>query len=188
MNRINFTEVNMLSSLVTALDEALSAMPGKMNEREEAVRLAAREMLEYQAEESLVRIPVEALSQSKAGIRVQQMEEAGYKTLEDLARADDETLLAVNGVGEKQVSSIRTAIASFRQQIIKHKTVRLSLGVENEQNEKLIHAAAVCRMSREITKDAFPVREAYHSQVTGILPAIRLNNRQRKLHWRQSKS
>ena len=52
MNRINFTEVNMLSSLVTALDEALSAMPGKMNEREEAVRLAAREMLEYQAEES----------------------------------------------------------------------------------------------------------------------------------------
>ena len=180
MNRINFTEVNMLSSLVTALDEALSAMPGKMNEREEAVRLAARKMLEYQAEESLVRIPVEALSQSKAGIRVQQMEEAGYKTLEDLARADDETLLAVNGVGEKQVSSIRTAIASFRQQIIKHKTVRLSLGVENEQNEKLIHAAAVCRMSREITKDAFPVREAYHSQVTGILPAIRLNNR---LKW-----
>ena len=140
MNRINFTEVNMLSSLVTALDEALSAMPGKMNEREEAVRLAAREMLEYQAEESLVRIPVEALSQSKAGIRVQQMEEAGYKTLEDLARADDETLLAVNGVGEKQVSSIRTAIASFRQQIRNY--VRTYLP-EKKNDYQDLHAVSV---------------------------------------------
>ena len=126
MGGINFKEVNSLIALVQALDEALSGMQADAVSREEEVRLASESWMEEASARSLEEIPVEELKKSKAGIRINALQEAGYRNLKDLSDADESSLLAVDGIGGKQTAAIRSILAQFRQQFALRKTIRLS--------------------------------------------------------------
>lgn len=176
MAQINFKEVNMLISLVSALDAALIAMPEELSSREKAAKRAAKEAVFAASMAPLEQIPIEELRRAKAGIRIKTLKDAGYRTLRDLAGMDDAALMAVNGIGPKQVSSIRAMIAGFRRQIADSKMVRLSLEDDTKQNRKLIRAIASLRLSRLILTDTAPLQEEFHRQTQDILSRIRLRS------------
>lgn len=176
MTQINFKEVNMLISLVSALDAALIAMPEELSSREKAAKRAAKEAVFAASMAPLEQIPIEELRRAKAGIRIKTLKDAGCRTLRDLAGMDDDALMAINGIGPKQVSSIREMIAGFRRQIADSKMVRLSLEDDTKQNRKLIRAIASLRLSRLILTDTAPLQEEFHRQTQDILPRIRLRS------------
>lgn len=180
MRRIHFQDVNKLIGMVTSLDESLSRMPQEASLREEEIRNAAADLLSLETMESLAQIPVEELRNSKAGIRVTALKDAGYLTLRDLAAAEDSDLQAIDGIGEKQVISIRAILAVFGRQIAGKKTVRLSIEDDSERNLRLIRAVAVCRIGSELLSDAEPVRTAFHACTEQILPRITVRG---NLRW-----
>ena len=172
MKRINFKDVNKLISVVTSLDESLGRMSEEASSREEEIRNAAADLLTLEALDSLEQIPVEELRNSKSGIRVNALKDAGYLNLKDLARAEDEALRLVSGIGEKQTAAIRAILAVFGKQIAEKKTVRLSMDDDSERNLRLIRAVAVCRLGNELQADAAPVREQFHTCAEEILSRI----------------
>ena len=172
MKRINFKDVNKLISVVTSLDESLGRMSEEASSREEEIRNAAADLLTLEALDSLEQIPVEELRNSKSGIRVNALKDAGYLNLKDLALAEDEALRLVSGIGEKQTASIRAILAVFGKQIAEKKTVRLSMDDDSERNLRLIRAVAVCRLGNELQADAAPVREQFHTCAEEILSRI----------------
>ena len=168
MRRIHFQDVNKLIGMVTSLDESLSRMPQEASLREEEIRNAAADLLSLEAMESLAQIPVEELRNSKSGIRVTALKDAGYLNLRDLALAEDGALRSISGIGEKQTASIRAILAVFGKQIAQKKTVRLSIDDTSEKNLRLIRAVAACRLGNELQADAAPVREEFHARAEEI--------------------
>lgn len=172
MERINFKDLNQLISMVSKLDEALVIMQNDAVIQEEEVCNAASSLLTLEALDSLAQVPVEELRNSKSGIRVNALRDAGYRNLKELAQADDKTLQAVNGIGETQTLLIRTILAVFSKQLSGKKTIRLSVEDDSEQNVRLIRAIAVFRMGNVIREDALPVQKEFHSCADEILQRI----------------
>lgn len=180
MKQIDFKEANKLIGMVSSLDEALSAVMSDAAAQEEAVRSAAGDVIDAGVTESLSGIPVGELRRSKAGIRISALEEAGYTDLARLYRASDQELMNVNGIGEKQVTAVRTIIAVFRREIAERKTLLISMDDMSEQNLRLIRAVAAYRLGEEIRRDAGPVRREFHACVQDILPRIVIRS---SLRW-----
>ena len=172
MKRIDFKKVNKLIAMVSSLDESLSRMSEEASLREEEIRSAAADLLTLEALDSLEQIPVEELRNSKSGIRVTALKDAGYLNLRDLALAEDGALRSISGIGEKQTASIRAILAVFGKQIAQKKTVRLSIDDTSEKNLRLIRAVAAFRLGNELQADAAPVREEFHARAEEILPRI----------------
>ncbi len=172
MARINFKELNKLISMVSSLDDALIAMRSDEASQEEEVGAAAVSLMTSEAMDSLAQVPVEELRSSKAGIRVNVLNDAGYHNLKDLAQADDRTLQAINGIGEKQVIAIRGILAVFGKQLAGKRTIRLSVEDDSEQNLRLIRAIAVFRLGNMVRQDAASVQDQFHATADGILQRI----------------
>ncbi len=172
MAGINFKELNQLIMAVSSLDEALLVMQNDAVLQEEEIRSAAESLLTLEAMESLEQVPVEELSNSKSGIRVKALKDAGYRNLKDLAGADDSELQAVNGIGEKQTTSIRAILAVFGKQLAGKKTIRLSVEDDSKQNLRLLRAIAVFRTADVIRRDAASVQKEFHSCSDEILRRI----------------
>ena len=105
MKDINFKELNTLIDYLTSTEAGLRDIFREAAAKEEEIRSTAASLRERHVMESLGRIPVDELRNSKAGIRVSALEAAGYRDFADLARADRRTLLGVNGIGEKQAAA-----------------------------------------------------------------------------------
>ena len=176
MGGINFKEVNSLIALVQALDEALSGMQADAVSREEEVRLASESWMEEASARSLEEIPVEELKKSKAGIRINALQEAGYRNLKDLSDADESSLLAVDGIGGKQTAAIRSILAQFRQQFALRKTIRLSPDDVSESSLRLIRALAIFRISRQVLLDVSSVQTQFHDLSREIINRIRVRS------------
>lgn len=158
--------------MVSSLDDALIAMHSDAASQEEEVSAAAASLMTSEAMDSLAQVPVEELRSSKAGIRVNVLSDAGYHTLKDLAQADDKTLQAINGIGEKQVIAIRAILAVFGKQLAGKRTIRLSVEDDSEQTLRLIRAIAVFRLGNVVRQDAASVQEEFHVIADGILQRI----------------
>lgn len=172
MERINFKELNGLIAMVSSLDEALITMQSDAAAQEEEIRNSAAELLALEALDSLAQIPVEELRNSKAGIRVKALKDAGYHNLGDIARVDDKTLQAVNGIGDKQTISIRAILSVFGKQLVGKQAIRLSMDDDSEQNLRLIRALTVYRMGNVIRRDAVSVQQEFHFSSNDILQRI----------------
>ena len=185
MSRIHFKEVNTLIRLVSVIDEALAAMQEAVSVKEAQVREAAQNLLELEVKKSLEEIPVEELRESKAGIRVSALKDAGYRSFKDLSETDDSKLMEVDGIGGKQIAAVRAAIAVCRRQLSEKKTVRMSADDVSAENLNLIHALAVVRMEKPVIADAAKVQKEFHHQTENILPGIVIRNSFRWLFSRK---
>ena len=114
------------------------------------VRTSAEGMLFSNAQKSLAKVPVEELSKSKAGIRVGALKEAGFDTFLDLSLASDWELMSVDGVGEKQLESIRNITYEFQNQLSKFSSIKLSPNDYGRENTVLVQALANYQSGREI--------------------------------------
>ena len=107
----DFKEINRLIESLQMLDRSFQRITSEYGEHEANVRKACTAELKKQSAEFLKEIPVEELKNSKAGIRINALQNAGYNTLYDLYKAENWKLQRIDGIGEKQISSIRSIIA-----------------------------------------------------------------------------
>ncbi len=177
---INFKELNTLIDYLTSTEAGLRDIFREAAAKEEEIRSTAASLRERHVMESLGRIPVDELRNSKAGIRVSALEAAGYRDFADLARADRRTLLGVNGIGEKQAAAISAAITAFRNRIAADTVIRLDPDALSPEEVRLILAAASYLESREIRRDTGPAAEELGTRLGNILPRIGVRNR---LKW-----
>lgn len=90
------------------------------------IRTAAEGVIFSSAQKSLGNIPVEELGTIKSGIRVSALKSAGLSTFLDIARATDRDLTSIEGIGEKQVETIRNISNEFQNQFAKVTNIKLT--------------------------------------------------------------
>ncbi len=164
---LNFTEINRLIKALTDIDEYLDLIYSDRGTQEERIRDLCVRILRKDAERSLAEVSVEELKKSKAGIRVSALIEAGYNDLYKLSYAKDWELLAVQGIGEKQLEAIRNIIAEFINRLSEYTGLRISDdGTDMDADRKeLIHAIHIFRKCELIRRDAEGTSVEYHDFV-----------------------
>lgn len=172
MEKPNWKELKRLQELLLELDRVFSAVLTDEGRQEQEVRTAFEMSLKANAGRSLAQIPVDELKKSKAGIRTAALKDAGFETLSDLANASDAQICIAEGVGEKQVSSIRNIIAEFMNNILEYTTVRIDPDDDSGENTDLICAVSRYRMGQKIRESAGPLAQDLHAFVTNIETAL----------------
>ncbi len=180
MEKPNWKELKKFHELLLELDRVFSAVLTDESRQEQEVRGAFAMSLKANAGRSLAQIPVDELKKSRAGIRTAALKDAGFVTLSDLANASDAQICIVDGVGEKQVSSIRNIIAEFMNNILDYTSVRIDPDDDSGENNNLICAVSRYRMGQKIRASAEPVCQDLHSFVADIGNALVIKN---GFHW-----
>ncbi|MBQ1527906.1 MAG: DEAD/DEAH box helicase [Lachnospiraceae bacterium] len=182
MEKLDFKEINNLLTGLEDLDRSFEDMFLSRDGEEEAIRSSSRVLAMENARTSLSQIPTEELKKARAGIRVASLEEAGFTDLEKLSRASNWELSSIDGIGEKQIESIRNIIAEFTNRLASYSSVRLS-GKKEENSELsfvLMEALSIYRHHELVRRDASPLRENLHYTIQGFLSAGIIKSR---LKW-----
>ena len=87
--------------LLTELRTLVSTLPTSDEARD-----ALQDFYEDEVMRALREIPVESLSHSKSGIRVNTLKDSGYTNMRQIYRLDYHGLLAINGIGPKNAENI----------------------------------------------------------------------------------
>lgn len=87
--------------LLTELRSLVSTLPTSDEARD-----ALQDFYEDEVMRALREIPVESLSHSKSGIRVNTLKDSGYTNMRQIYRLDYHGLLAINGIGPKNAENI----------------------------------------------------------------------------------
>ncbi len=180
MERPDFKQMKKMEAVLRRYADAMSSMKADEERQAEAVRSLALEAASKMALGSLERISAEELRKSRAGIRVSALTEAGYKTLEDIYRADDQDLAAIEGIGEGQIASIRRLTAEFIRNMAAWMPVRIDPSDPEGGNAGLMQKTALLRRCRLIRKDAGEAPDTFLSFAEEVLPRIRIRN---SLRW-----
>ena len=125
------------------------------------VETACQGVLFSSALDSMASIPVEELGNSKAGIRVSAIKDAGYSNLKEIALASDSELTRIEGVGIKQVESIRNISMEFQNQLVEYAKIKISPDSMSPEEETLVKALYQYRGVSNIVNN-HPVPEAYN--------------------------
>ena len=176
----DFEEINTLIESLQKLDRSFQRITSEYDQREETVRRECREALKKQSAQFLQEIPVEELKNSKAGIRTGVLEKAGYHTLYDLYKAENWKLQNIEGIGEKQVASIRSIQREFLERLALRARIRLTTDKDDVQSRKLIHGIAKLRKIEQIRREAEPIAQEVHEDITALTAAVPIRSR---LRW-----
>ena len=176
----DFEEINTLIESLQKLDRSFQRIISEYDQREESVRRECREALKKQSAQFLQEIPVEELKNSKAGIRTGVLEKAGYHTLYDLYKAENWKLQNIEGIGEKQVASIRSIQREFLERLALRARIRLTTDKDDVQSRKLIHGIAKLRKIEQIRREAEPIAQEVHEDITALTAAVPIRSR---LRW-----
>ena len=157
MQKPDFKE---LKNIIKAIKETDTVFDGIFSDRDKQIR-AIRDICtkigaEY-AKEALSDFSVDELKNAKAGIRVSALIDAGYTDLGRIAKASDLELSAVEGIGDKQISSVRSIVAEFANSLASKYSVRLEYdenGPSVTDNSLLITQLYRFSKCEEIRKDA----------------------------------
>ena len=121
----DFKEINNLIESLQLLDKSFQRITAEYGTIEAGVRGDCLAALKKQAAQFLNEIPVEELKNSKAGIRISALQNAGYNTLYDLYKAENWKLQNIEGIGEKQITSIRSILGEFLTRLSTRSRIRL---------------------------------------------------------------
>ena len=127
--RPDFDQIKKLINQLEKLESDFAGIFGEEQAQREELQGICRQVTRAQAVNALAFISVGELKNSRAGIRTAALEQAGFHTLLDLYRAPDYALQAVDGVGEKQVDSIRVILDEFLNRLAERERIRLTLEI-----------------------------------------------------------
>ena len=127
--RPDFDQIKKLINQLEKLESDFAGIFGEEQAQREELQGICRQVTRAQAVYALAFIPVGELKNSRAGIRTAALEQAGFHNLLDLYRAPDYALQAVDGVGEKQVDSIRVILDEFLNRLAERERIRLTLEI-----------------------------------------------------------
>ena len=176
----DFKEINRLIESLQMLDRSFQRITSEYGEHEANVRKACTAELKKQSAEFLKEIPVEELKNSKAGIRINALQSAGYNTLYDLYKAENWKLQRIDGIGEKQISSIRSIIGEFLNRLSSRARIRLTADRDDIHSRTLIHEIARFRKIEQIAREAGPLTASVHETISALTEAVPIRSR---LRW-----
>ena len=170
-------EINRLIESLEMLDRSFQRITAEYEGHEEKVRQACSAQLKKESSEFLREIPVEELKNSKAGIRISALQSAGYNTLYDLYKAENWKLQNIEGIGEKQISSIRSIIGEFLNRLSTRARIRLTPDRDDIASRTLIHEIARFRKIEQIRREAGPLTASVHETISALTAAVTIRSR-----------
>ena len=173
----DFKEINRLIESLEMLDRSFQRITAECEGHEEKVRQACAAQLKKESAEFLKEIPVEELKNSKAGIRISALQSAGYNTLYDLYKAENWKLQNIEGIGEKQISSIRSIIGEFLTRLSTRARIRLTPDRDDIASRTLIHEIARFRKIEQIRREAGPLTASVHETISALTAAVTIRSR-----------
>ena len=173
----DFKEIDRLIASLRALDERFGQISSDAARRKQKVKQLCQSALKENASASLAEIPVGELKNSKAGIRVGALEKAGFATLLDLYNAPNWKLRNIEGIGDKQVASIRNILNEFLKRLSARSHIRLTTDEGDAKSRALITEMAKYRHCARIAKEAAPIVPELHSFVEETSAAVVIRNR-----------
>ena len=102
MAKPDFKGIRTLVRVIEDTNRAILGLYAEREVQEKEVKSLCHKISAEQGKAALFAYSVEELKNAKAGIRVSALENAGYKTLGDIARASNYDIESVEGIGEKQ--------------------------------------------------------------------------------------
>ena len=158
MQKPDFKAFKKLISAIHATNNGFISLYAEKAVQEAEIQDLCRQIAGQKAREELDAYSVEELKNAKAGIRVSELQEAGYTNLGQVARAKDIELMAVDGIGEKQIESIKHVITDFANSLATGVVVKLDAeNMVDYGNRTLITAIAKfirCEGIRNEAKEA----------------------------------
>jgi SNF2 family DNA or RNA helicase len=173
----DFKEINRLIESLEMLDRSFQKITAEYGGHEAKVKQACMAQLKKQSAEFLKEIPVEELKNSKAGIRINALQSAGYETLYDLYKAENWKLQNIEGIGEKQISSIRSIIGEFLNRLSTRARIRLTTDRDDIAGRTLIHEIAKFRKIEQIRREAGPLTMSVHETISALTAAVTIRSR-----------
>ena len=176
MNREELRKTNQLISALEEINRAASSVMLEGQIQEEEIRKCCDAIRIRDAEAALSGIPVEELRNSKSGIRVSVLQEAGFRDLGAIHHASDRELTMVDGIGEGQLASIRNIISGFLVNLSAHKTIRVPDRDPGKEETALLMALARFRRCRAIRRDLGPLQKELQLFTENVIPRISIRN------------
>lgn len=133
-DRPDFNQIKKLIGRLKTLESDFAGIFEEEPAQREALQGICRQIARTQAVDVLAAISVGELKNSRAGIRTAALEQAGFHNLLDLYRAPDYVLQAVDGIGEKQVDSIRVILDEFLNRLAERERIRLTVEMSDGES------------------------------------------------------
>jgi superfamily II DNA or RNA helicase len=164
MRKPDFKVLRTLLRAVEDTNKAFGDIYAEQEAQEQEVRRLCQKAAAQLGKEALDEYSVEELKNARAGIRVSALENAGYKTLGDLGRASNADIEAVEGIGEKQIETLRGIVAEFANSLASRATIRLSSDENGKAtyNDELIVALARLINSDRVRAEGKETVEQFH--------------------------
>ena len=183
--RPDFDQIKKLINQLETLESDFAGIFGEEQAQRESLQEICRQVTRAQAVNALAFIPVGELKNSRAGIRTAALEQAGFHNLLDLYRAPDYALQAVDGVGEKQVDSIRVILDEFLNRLAERERIRLTLEIPGEHDKgedtqpvrELIRRLSIYRHADLVRRDAQAIREQVPDEIRRVTEAVEIRSR-----------
>ena len=172
IRRPDFQQIGTLIESFQTLDRTFRDVFDDIDRREKKLIRTCRQILTDEAAQSLAAIPVEELKKSRAGIRTAALEQAGYHTLLSLRKASDEEILAVEGIGEKQLLAIRTILDEFVMRMTRGSGITLTADKEDRTSREIIRQTAAFRKMELIRRDAGDLGDELHGFLERTIPHV----------------
>ena len=183
MKKLDFKYVKQRIRDLCELDDYLKFLYDDKKRQETELEEECSKILGLKALDALEHVSVEELKNSKAGIRVAVLQEAGYDNLLQLAKLKDWELVSIDGIGEKQAQAIRNVIAEFLNSMAKHVHVKFSLEKTEDgevPNAGLLLAIAKLKKCDYVREQAKGLEEVLNTNLVDAMEHIEIKN---GLHW-----
>lgn len=138
MYKPNFKELNKKIDCILDLGRKIHGLKDFVGNSDKIIGTACQALLFSYALESLDDISIDELAKSKTGIRIGALKDAGFRTLKDLAKAKDYEISSVEGVGTKQLESIRNIVGEFQRQIAERTPLKIEANDNSPETRNLI--------------------------------------------------
>ncbi len=125
MEKPDFESIKTLIGTIGYLDKTFDDIFAEGEEQQRRIKAACSKLAAEKAKDALDEISVEELKNSKAGIRVSALRDAGFTTLGQIARAPEDDIQDINGIGEKQIEALRRIVTEFANSLSSGVTIVL---------------------------------------------------------------
>ncbi len=154
------------------LAELTSAKPTEAAMHDEVVQ-AANAMAEMMLTQMLRDIPVDEINREKHGFRIKTLQDHGYHTIADLAKAPAKSIAAISGISDDAAVQIKQVVRNIAATAKKTVRIRLSQDNKTAQMSRLILALSKYRHSKLHFDKYIELYDAYGADINKALEDLK---------------
>ncbi|MCR5032861.1 MAG: DEAD/DEAH box helicase [Lachnospiraceae bacterium] len=177
---MNFKILQHYIKTFPGLDTDLIGMLGEKERQTEQIQKAMLDAKRRAATSSFAEIPVEELSESKAGIRVAALKKAGFDNLGQLQGRSLRALESINGIGETQAKAIRQTLDVMEQRMAMTMSLRISPDNPTPETNVLLLELFRYLKKAKLWEEGMSLCGTYHARIQDALEKSVIRN---KVRW-----